>query len=152
MVSKVVDHLFKTLKPGDVQGKVYRLLSREPVPLYDSPIPGACITRRLQPGSLVVGFSDPGEMQQINTADQTFGYLKRPITLVPIEGLTPDGLYDPQRCAAFESALTSLEELGANYAMQQRRMQSRQRFFMVVLVLLLGMAAVLIHQVAAWTK
>jgi len=145
MPLSIITDQFKTLKRADLGGKVYRLLTEEPVPVYDLPLLSAPVMRRLQPGSLLVGFSDPGEMRQINTANQDFGYIKRSVTLLPVEGLNPEGLYDPERRAVVESALPSLEEMAAAYATQQTRAKRKQYCFMIALflVILLGVLIVL---------
>ena len=102
----VVTDQFKVLKKGNVTGNVYRLMAEEAVPLYDSPTRGANVMRRLRPGSLLVGFGDPGEMRQINTADQFFGYIKRSVKLVPVQGLDPRGSVRPRktRCRRVRTA------------------------------------------------
>ncbi len=99
----VVTDRFKVLKEGNVAGSVYRVLADEPVPVYDTPTHGSQVMVRLKPGALLVGFSDPGEMRQINTAGQMFGYIKRSVKLVPVAGLDPEGLYDPEKRAAVET-------------------------------------------------
>src|SRR5205807_6669516 len=90
---------FNSLKHGNVQGRVYRILSDQPVPLFDMPGPKSPVMLRLKPGSMVVAVSDPGEMRQVNTADQQFGYMARSVKLVPVPGLEPDGRYDPEKRA-----------------------------------------------------
>lgn len=143
----VVTDQFKVLKNGNVAGSVYRLLAEQPVPLYEAPTRGANVMRRLKPGSLVVGYSDPGEMRQVNTADQVFGYIKRTVRLVPVQGLDPEGLYDPERRAAVEATLPPVEQMGSAFAIQQSRTKRNQNFFMMgfVLLILLGLGSVLLH-------
>jgi len=151
----VVTDQFKTLKDGDVAGKVYRMLADEPVPVYESPMANAQIMLRLQPGALIVAFSDPWEMRQINTADQTFGYIKRTVKLVPVKGLDPDGLYDPAKRAAVESTLPPVDQMGCAYATQLDQTKRDQKWFMVgfVIVILLGiLAKVMLHSHAVPVK
>ncbi|MGO9258433.1 MAG: hypothetical protein ACLQU1_19265 [Bryobacteraceae bacterium] len=140
----VVTDQFKTLKKGNVAGNVYRMLGDEPVPVYDSPAKGSQVMLRLKPGALLVGFSDPGEMRQINTAGQMFGYIKRSVKLVPVAGLDPEGLYDPEKRAAVEAALPPLDEMGSAHAAEQIRTKRNQNYFMIgfVLFVLLGIVTV----------
>ncbi len=140
----VVTDQFKTLKKGNVAGNVYRMLGDEPVPVYDSPAKGSQVMLRLKPGALLVGFSDPGEMRQINTAGQMFGYIKRSVKLVPVGGLDPEGLYDPERRAAVEATLPPMEEMGSAHAAEQSRTKRNQQYFMIafVLVIILGILLV----------
>lgn len=143
----VVTDQFKVLKNGNVSGNVYRLVAEKPVPLYDSPTRGSHIMRRITPGALVVGFSDPGEMRQINTADQLFGYINRSVKLVPVQGLDPDSLYDPEKRAAVESTLPPLDQMGTAFADKQVRTKRNQQLFMMgfVLLIILGLLSVFLH-------
>jgi hypothetical protein len=144
MALSVVTDQFKILKKGNVAGNVYRVLADEPVLVYDSPARGSPVMLRLKPGALLVGFSDPGELRQINTADQMFGYIKRSVKLVPVAGLDPEGLYDPEKRAAVEAALPPLDEMGSAHAAEQSRTKRNQNYFMIgfVLVVLLGIVTV----------
>lgn len=155
IVLSVVTEQFKVLKNGNVSGNVYRLQAKEPVPVYDSPMPNANIMRRLKPGCLLVGYSDPGKMRQINTADQLFGYIRRTVTLLPVQGLDAEGLYDPERRAAVESALPPLDQMGSAYVTEQTRNRRNQYCFMMAfaMVILLGMVTTaLIHSHAVPVK
>ena len=62
----------------------------------------------VQPGALIVVFDDPGAMRQVNTADQTFGYLGRGVKLHAVDNLIPAEVYDPHLRAAAEAKLASL--------------------------------------------
>jgi hypothetical protein len=153
-LSAVTDQ-FKVLKNGNTAGHVYRLMAGETVPVYDSPGPGANIMRRLKPGVLLVGFNDPGPLRQVCTIDQTFGYIKRTWKLVPVGGIDPEGLYDPEKRAAFESGLPSPEEMLAAYTAEQSRTKRNQQYFMIgfVAFILLGiMTTVLLHSPAVPVK
>jgi hypothetical protein len=66
------------------------------------------VIARVNPGSLVVVFDDPGKMRQVNTADQTFGYMERAVKLAPVDHVIPAEVYDPKLRAAAEAALPAL--------------------------------------------
>jgi heat shock protein HtpX len=104
------------LNQGNVMGRVYRLLSEESVKVYDTPSKNSPVIGYIKPGSLVVVFDDPGLMRQVNTADQTFGYIDRKIKLKPIDNMVPDEVYDPKLRAAAEAALARREEAAAAQA------------------------------------
>jgi hypothetical protein len=144
MVLSVVTDQFSVLKKGNVAGNVYRVQSDEPVPVYDTPGRSSLVMLRMKPGALLVGFSDPGEMRQICTADQSFGYIKRTVKLVPVQGLDPEGLYDAETRAAAEAALPPIDEMGSAHAAQQIRAKRNQQYFMIgfVLFVILGMLMV----------
>ena len=150
----VVTDQFKTLQKPDTAGKVYRVLAEEPVPIYDCPTQGANIMRRLLPGALVIGYSSLGEMRQIHTADEVFGYIKRTVTLLPVAGLDAEGLYDPERRGAVEATLPPLKEMGAAYTDEQIRNKRNQYYFMAgfILVILLGLCSTLLHSPASPAK
>jgi hypothetical protein len=150
----VVTDQFKVLKTGNVAGSVYRLLAEGPVSVYESPTRGAHVMRKLKPGTLVVAFSDPGELRQINTADQVFGYIKRTVKLLPVPGLDAEGLYDAERRAMVESTLPPLDRMESDYEASQRRTKRNQHYFMIgfVLVILLSLATVFLHAPAAPVK
>jgi len=141
---------FKALKNANMAGSVYRVFAEEPVSMYDAPGEGANMMRRLAPGALVVGFSDPGEMRQINTADQVFGYIKRSVRLLPVEGLDPESLYDPEKRAAVESTLPPLEQMQSAWVAREARTRRNQKLFMAafVLLILLGLLSTLLHSPA----
>ena len=96
------------LNVGNPLGRVYRVLAHTQVALYDQPNPGAMVQTYLQPGSLLVGFDDPGPFRQVNTADQTFGYLQRSVKLQLLNDLVPDEVYNPKLRAAAEAILPPL--------------------------------------------
>ncbi len=150
-LSTVTDQ-FKVLKHGNVAGTVHRMLAEEPVPLYESPAKNANIMRRMTPGCLVVVFSDPGELRQINTADQTFGYIARSVKLVPVAGIDPEGLYDPEKRAALEATLPPMQEMGAAHETKVSVDRRNQMFFMVGLLFLALMAIVTMFLVSPAAK
>jgi hypothetical protein len=53
-------------------------------------------------------FDDPGKMRQVNTADQTFGYIDRKVKLQPMNNIIPAEVYDPKLYAAAEARLAPL--------------------------------------------
>ncbi|HTX40060.1 MAG TPA: M48 family metalloprotease [Bryobacteraceae bacterium] len=93
---------------GNPMGRVYRVLAMEPVPVYETPNTHSPVLTRVKPGSLLVGFDDPGKMRQVNTAEQTFGYIDRSIKLAAMDPLVPEEVYDPASRAAAEAALPPL--------------------------------------------
>ncbi len=99
------------LNQGNPMGRVFRVIASEPVPVYDDIRPGVppMVTARIQPGALIVAFDDPGKMRQVNTADQTFGYIAHLVKLVPLENVIPAEIYDPKTRAAVEAKLPPLD-------------------------------------------
>jgi heat shock protein HtpX len=95
------------LTAGNPMGRVFRLLEADPVPVYDQPDPKSSILARVMPGSLLVVFDDPGPYRQVNTADQTFGYIPRKTKLRAVDML-PAELYDPEARAVAERGLAPL--------------------------------------------
>jgi len=93
---------------GNPMGRVYRLVSPTAVPVYETPATTSPVLTRIQPGALVVVFDNPGKMRQINTADQTFGYIERPAKLIPMDMLIPEEVYDTVARAAAEASLPAL--------------------------------------------
>jgi hypothetical protein len=67
----------------------------------------------VKPGALLVAFADAGKMRQVNTADQTFGYIDRSVKLAAMDVLIPDEVYDPAARAAAEAALPALDAVAA---------------------------------------
>ena len=96
------------LNQGNLMGRVYRLLTESSVPVYDTPSTSSQVLARVQPGALLVVFDDPGSMRQVNTAEQTFGYMERTVTLAPVNNMIPAEVYDPRLRAAAEAALPSV--------------------------------------------
>src|SRR5215471_18976018 len=96
------------LNQGNLLGRVYRVLSQETVPVYDLQDAKSAVLARVKPGALIVVFDDPGKMRQVNTADQTFGYLDRSVKLTPVNHVIPAEVYDPKLRAAVEAALPPL--------------------------------------------
>jgi len=81
------------------------------VPVYDQANTTSAVLARVKPGSLIVVFDDPGKMRQVNTADQTFGYLARSVKLAPVNNVIPAEVYDPKLRAAAEAALPPLSAM-----------------------------------------
>jgi heat shock protein HtpX len=96
------------LNQGNLMGRVYRVVSHEPVPVYDLANISSPVMARVKPGSLIVVFDDPGKMRQVNTADQTFGYIDRKVKLLPMNHMIPAEVYDPKLRAAAEAQLPPL--------------------------------------------
>ncbi len=94
-----------SLNQGNLEGRVYRVAAAAPVAVYDTPVANSFRVATLQPGALVVVFDDPGRMRQVNTADQTFGYIERSVPLKPVDNLIPAEVYDPKLRAAAEARL-----------------------------------------------
>jgi heat shock protein HtpX len=94
---------------GNPMGRVHRVLARCPVAIFETPSANSAVLARVKPGALVVLFDSPGKMRQINTADQTFGYIDRSVKLAAMDLLIPDELYDPAARAAAEAALPPLD-------------------------------------------
>jgi Zn-dependent protease with chaperone function len=87
------------------QGRVHQNVSGEAIPLLDRAEPGALVTARIEPGSLLVVFDTPGRMRQVNTAEAMFGYIRRDVKLKAVEGVLPQEVYDPNARAAVEERL-----------------------------------------------
>ena len=96
---------------GNPMGRVYRLLAPAPVSVYETPSTGSPVLARIQPGALLVAFDDPGKMRQVNTAEQTFGYIDRSVKLAAMELLIPEEVYDARARAAAEAALPPLDAM-----------------------------------------
>ena len=99
-----VDEL-SVLNQGNVTGRVYRVTANQPVAVYEMANLQACRVATVQPGALIVVFDDPGRMRQVNTADQTFGYIERSVELKPVDDLIPAEVYDPSLRASAEAKL-----------------------------------------------
>jgi len=52
-----------------------------------------------------VVFDDPGKMRQVNTAEQTFGYIERNVKLAAVDHVIPAEVYDSRLRAAAEMRL-----------------------------------------------
>jgi hypothetical protein len=92
-------------------GRVYRVISESVAPVYDQANPASAVLARVKPGSLLVVFDDPGRMRQVNTVDQTFGYMARTVKLAPVSNVIPAEVYDPKLRAAVEAALPPLSAM-----------------------------------------
>ena len=97
-----------SLNRGNPMGRVYRVMTTEMVPVYEIPSRNAPVLARVKPGALIVVFDDPGKMRQVNTAQQTFGYIERGVKLAAIDGVIPAEVYDPVARAAAENKLPPL--------------------------------------------
>jgi hypothetical protein len=97
-----------SLNMGNLMGRVFRVVSQEAVPVYDLQNTRSAVMARVKPGSLIVVFDDPGAMRQVNTSDQTFGYMDRKVKLTPVNNMIPAEVYDPKLRAAAEAALPPL--------------------------------------------
>ncbi|HEY3840499.1 MAG TPA: M48 family metalloprotease [Bryobacteraceae bacterium] len=98
------DHM-AMVNQGDLMGKVYRVVTGEPVPVYDTAEARSFVRARLQPGALVVVFNTPGKMRQVNTAQEVFGYISRDAKLQAVPGVLPQEIYNPLTRAAAEASL-----------------------------------------------
>jgi Zn-dependent protease with chaperone function len=98
------DHL-ASLNQGDVMGKVHRVVAGEAVPVFDTAESRSFVRTRLQPGALVVVFSTPGKMRQVNSAQEVFGYIAREVKLEAVPGVLPQEIYNPTSRAAVEERL-----------------------------------------------
>jgi heat shock protein HtpX len=98
------------LNRGNPMGRVFRVIASEPVPVYDNIRPGIApmVITRVNPGALIVAFDDPGKMRQVNTANETFGYIEHSVKLVQLENVIPAEIYDPKTLAALEAKLPPL--------------------------------------------
>jgi len=97
------------LKQGFVTGRVYRVLSQEDVPVYESPRPQAFVVATIQPKALVVVFDDLGGMRQVNTVDEVPGYIRRDVMLQAVTNVLPCEVYDPAIRRAVEERLSGRE-------------------------------------------
>jgi heat shock protein HtpX len=100
-----------SLNQGNLMGRVYRVISESVAPVYDQANPASAVLARVKPGSLLVVFDDPGRMRQVNTVDQTFGYMARTVKLAPVSNVIPAEVYDPKLRAAVEAALPPLSAM-----------------------------------------
>ena len=115
VMSNVQDEL-ASFNRGNPMGRVFRLLSSQPVPIYELSSTQSTVLTRIRPGELIVVFDDPGKMRQVNTARQNFGYIERSVKLAAIEGMIPAEVYDPEARAAAEAKLPPLEAMLARSA------------------------------------
>jgi len=111
-----------SLNRGNPMGRVFRVIAAEPVPVHDDVRPGMkpMVIARVKPGALIVAFDDPGKMRQVNTADQTFGYIERSVKLVPLDHVIPAEIYDPATRAAVEAKLPPLGAVAVRAEPQPR--------------------------------
>jgi hypothetical protein len=108
MLESVTGDELSMLTVGNPMGRVFRLMERTAVPVHDQPDPKSAVLAQILPGSLMVVFDDPGPYRQVNTAEQTFGYMPRKVKLQAVDML-PSELYDPPTRAVAEEALPPLD-------------------------------------------
>jgi heat shock protein HtpX len=96
---------FAGLMRGTAMGRVHRVLSAEPVAVYESERPNALVAGWLKPGSLFVLFDAPGRMRQVNTPEEQYGYIDRKVKVKAVDGVLPQEVYDPKLRAAAEASL-----------------------------------------------
>jgi heat shock protein HtpX len=100
------DDELRVLNQGNPLGRVYRLLDSSPAPVFDQPSRGSIVLAQVQPGALLVVFDDPGPFRQVNTAEQTFGYLERSVKLQLLKQFIPAEVYDPKLREAAQASLS----------------------------------------------
>jgi heat shock protein HtpX len=122
MLDSVASDELSMLTEGNPMGRVFRLLEPQPVPVYDQANPNSAVLAQVLPGSLLVVFDDPGPYRQVNTAEQTFGYMPRKVKLQPVDML-PAELYDPATRAATEADMPPLVSASAAAAPAVTRQQ-----------------------------
>jgi heat shock protein HtpX len=88
---------------GNPLGRVFRVVSREPVPLYDRADPRSPVITRVNPGDLLIVFDDPGKYRQVVTHNETFGYLPLSVKLERVDML-PSEIHDPVARKAAQAA------------------------------------------------
>jgi heat shock protein HtpX len=99
------DDELRVLNQGNPLGRVYRSLASDNAPVFDQPNRGSMVVAQLRPGALLVVFDDPGPFRQVNTAEQTFGYLDHSVKLQLLKDLIPAEVYDPKLREVAEAAL-----------------------------------------------
>ncbi|MGB7762835.1 MAG: M48 family metalloprotease [Bryobacteraceae bacterium] len=111
---------------GNPMGRVSRVITSEPVPVYDNIRPGIppMVIANVKPGALIVAFDDPSPMRQVITAQETFGYMDRSVELVPLENVIPAEIYDPKTRAALEASLPPLGAVAVRAEPQARAPKS----------------------------
>lgn len=142
------------LNQGNPMGRVFRVLASEPVPLYDDVRPGVApvVTAHIQPGALIVAFDDPGKMRQVNTADQTFGYIAHSVKLVALENVIPAEIYDPKTRAAAEAKLPPIEAVAVRGTPQAVVPKSNALTATQIFIVAAVFVAVLVGALALFSK
>jgi len=130
---------------GNPGGRVYRLVASQPFPVYENPTPqhthdAMVVLTRVKPGALLVAFDDPGKMRQVNTADQTFGYMERSAKLVVVPNMIPAEVYDPVARAAAEANLPPLASPETLNAAAAAKKPDSLTVNQIVLALVMGIA------------
>jgi heat shock protein HtpX len=143
MPESVTGDELSMLTVGNPMGRVFRLMEPTAVPVHDQPDPKSAVLAQILPGSLVVVFDDPGPYRQVNTAEQTFGYMPRKVKLQAIDML-PSELYDPPTRAAAEEALPPLDSAASamSPAVTRKQIAFAVAFGVVVFA---GVLAALMH-------
>jgi hypothetical protein len=98
------------LTTGTPMGRVFRVLSQ--TSLYDQPDLRSPTVARVNAGSLVVVFDDPGKFKQVLTHDQIFGYMPAGVKLQRVDML-PSEIHDPAARAAAEAAQVAAAAVAA---------------------------------------
>jgi hypothetical protein len=142
-----------SLNAGNPLGRVFRVVSTAPVPVYEEVRSGIrpMVIVRVDPGALIVVFDYPGTMRQINTAKETLGYIERSVKLVPLDNVLPAEVYDPRLRAAVEAKLPPLDiaamRADAEAAEAKTKTLSNTELFVaaavVFLIVLMGVLALL---------
>jgi heat shock protein HtpX len=143
-----------SLNAGNPLGRVFRLVSTEPVPVYEEARSGIrpMIIARVNPGALIVVFDYAGTMRQIHTAKETLGYIERSVKLVLLDNVLPAEVYDPLLRAAVEAKLPPLDvaamRADAVAAEARSKTLSNTELFVVAsivfLIVLMGVLALLV--------
>jgi len=138
-----LDHL----NQGNPMGRVFRVISSEPVPVYyedaraDSrPV----VTARIKPGGLIVAFDDLSKMRQINTADETFAYIARSVKLLQLDNVIPAEIYDPKTRAAVEASLPPLGAVAVRATPQSQAPSSNALTTTHIVIIAVVFVAVLV--------
>jgi hypothetical protein len=126
---------------GNVMGRVYRLASDTPVPIYETSRPGSLVIGHIEPNALLVAFDDPGVLRQVNTAAEQFGYISRTAVLQKVDGVLPQEIYDRTSRIAAEQMLAQKAPPASGSALTSRQLSIAIGFgatvFLIVLLILL---------------
>lgn len=133
---------------GNPMGRVYRVLSQTPVPVFDQATAVSIVVTRVSPGALLVVFDDPGPFRQVNTANQTFGYLERSVRLQLLNDLTPEEVYNPKLRAAAEAILPPLSVAMASLPASKKIEPKTEEGLSAGQILAAGLFAILVFVAA----
>jgi heat shock protein HtpX len=92
---------------GNPLGRVFRVVSPGPIPLYDSADLRSRVVARVACGDLLTVFDDPGKFRQVVTHNETFGYMPLSVKLERVD-MMPAEIYDPAARAAALAALPAI--------------------------------------------